>query len=115
MVWGRRPKHGVSPLPRVCAATRESVSRVLGVSDVWSVWLVVQHVHHVWSSRSPPVRERHPATGGASPLKAHRRRHGAGPLDTAGDLVARMAGLGRSMLTGPDSLVTEFIPALRTV
>ena len=26
-----------------------------------------------------------------------------------------MAGLGRSMLTGPDSPVTEFIPALRTV
>ena len=23
-----------------------------------------------------------------SPLKAHRRRHGAGPLDAAGDLVA---------------------------
>ena len=26
-----------------------------------------------------------------------------------------MAGLGRSMLTGPDSPVTEFIPALRSV
>jgi hypothetical protein len=53
-----------------------------------SVWLVVQHVHHVWSSRSPPVCERHPAIGGARPLQAHRRRHGAGPLDAAGDLVA---------------------------
>ena len=75
-------------MPRVCVATRESASRVLGVSDVRSVWLVVQHVHHVWSSRSPPIRERHPATGGARPLQTHRRRHGAGLLDAAGDLVA---------------------------
>jgi hypothetical protein len=71
-------------LPRVCAAMRDSASRVLDASDVRSVWLVVQHVHHVWSSRSPPIRERHPATGGARPLQTH----GAGLLDAARDLVA---------------------------
>jgi hypothetical protein len=54
----------------------------------WHCWFPLQHVHHVWSSRSPPVRERHPATGGARPLQVHRRCHGAGPLDAAGDLVA---------------------------
>ena len=60
-----------------------------------------------------PVRERRPTTGGARPLQAHRRRHGAGPLDAAGDLVAN--GWPRPVVTGPDSPVTEFIPALRTV
>ena len=100
-------------MPRTVTPSFFKKNRVLGVSDVRSVWLVVQHVHHVWSSRSPPVRERHPATGGVSPLKAHRRRHGAGPLDAAGDLVAN--GWPRPVVTGPDSPVTEFIPALRTV
>jgi hypothetical protein len=45
------------------------------------------NLKNVWSSRSSPVRERHPATWGARPLRAHRRRHGVGPLDAAGDLV----------------------------
>ena len=75
-------------MPRVCVATRASASRVLGVSDVRSVWPVVQHVYHALSSRCPPARKRHLATGGVRPLRAHRRSHGAGPLDAAGDLVA---------------------------
>ena len=83
------------------------------LSDVRSVRLVVQRVQHAFSSRCPPVRERHPATGGARSSKLTGGVTGPGRSMQPGTSWLT-AGFGRSVLTGPDSPVTEFIPALRT-
>ena len=58
----------------------------IGHRCYWTCFRILSAIY--FFKKSPPVRERHPATGGARPLQAHRRRHGAAPLDAAGDLVA---------------------------
>ena len=99
-----------------CGFERDFVSNKLGAKSGANNSIVdlvaTRKFEHVMVPQMANANNKH-ALPSIDPLQTYRRRHGAGPLDAAGDLVAN--GWPRPVVTGPDSPVTEFIPALRTV